>query len=158
MPTLIYKRTHSGDPDPITGEFGNRDCMGSVRGQSFSAVIGVGGIGVRPERHRIAGKLTWVGIGPHNKGDPNRALVTFDHFLYYVNGPLLKTLAPALARHIYGGKIRRILDSSGPAKEGLEIEKILATGMAAPPSRGRLKGAPRQRLPKQNGRCRWGLR
>ena len=36
MRTLIYKRTHTGDPDPKTGVFGNNDCMGSsVSGNSM---------------------------------------------------------------------------------------------------------------------------
>jgi hypothetical protein len=65
MRTLIYKRTHNGDPDPETGTFGNADCMGRVRGWNFDAVIGVGGIGREPELEGIAGKVTWVGIGPH---------------------------------------------------------------------------------------------
>jgi len=62
--TLIYKRTHSGDPDPKTGVFGNHDCMGKVRGWPFDAVIGIGGVGQEPQSHRIAGRLTWIGIGP----------------------------------------------------------------------------------------------
>lgn len=107
--------------------------MASVRGKSFSAVIGVGGMGVRPERYRIARKLTWVGIGPHKTGNPKRPFVTFDHFLYYgENGPLLEVLAPALARHIYDGKIRLIMDSSLPKRERLEVERILKTAKTAP--------------------------
>ena len=56
MRTLIYKRTHIGDPD-ATGCFGIRDCMGSVRSHDFNAVIGVGGIGREPESYGIAGKV-----------------------------------------------------------------------------------------------------
>jgi hypothetical protein len=55
MRTLIYKRTHTGDPDPESGVFGNRDCMGTVRGRRFDAVIGIGGIGSMPKRQGIAG-------------------------------------------------------------------------------------------------------
>ena len=44
MRTLIYKRTHLGDPD-LFGTFGINDCMGEVRARQFDAVIGVGGIG-----------------------------------------------------------------------------------------------------------------
>lgn len=156
MRTLIYKRTHSGDPDPATGVFGNNGCMGRDRAWSFDAVIGVGGIGREPERHCIARKLTWVGIGPHKTGDPHRPLVTFDHFLYYgEKGPLLETLAPALASHMYGGNVRAmILDSSSPAKEHLQAENILDTAKNAPPSPVRLQGAPRQMHPKSSGACR----
>src|SRR3989442_10716413 len=93
MRTLIYKRTHSNDPDPRTGVFGNRDCMGQVRAWDFDAVIGIGGVGDEPRRHRIAGKLTWIGIGPQRLyDDPDRRgpQVTFRHFLYLgENGPLL---------------------------------------------------------------------
>lgn len=86
---LIYKRTHSGDPDPKTGVFGNNDCMKTIRGRSFDAVIGVGGIGREARSEGIARKLTWIGIGPRKIGEPSRPLVTFDHFLYYgEEGPL----------------------------------------------------------------------
>jgi hypothetical protein len=51
MRTLIYKRTHTGDPDPETGVFGNNDCMGEVRCWDFDAVIGIGGIGEEPRRY-----------------------------------------------------------------------------------------------------------
>jgi hypothetical protein len=39
MRTLIYKRTHSGDPDPKAGVFGCNNCMNTVRGWGFDAVI-----------------------------------------------------------------------------------------------------------------------
>jgi hypothetical protein len=97
MRALIYKRTHSGDPDPETGVFGNHDSMGTARTWSFDAVIGVGGIGREAQSEGIARKLTWVGIGPHKTGEPSRPLVTFDHFLYYgEEGPLLDKKASAL--------------------------------------------------------------
>lgn len=93
MRTLIYKRTHSGDPDPETGVFGNNDCEGSVRDWDYGAVIGVGGISAEPRRHGIAGKLTWVGIGPQklfDSSDTRGPRVTFRHFLYFGEyGPLL---------------------------------------------------------------------
>ena len=152
--TLIYKRTHCGDPDFETGEFGNNDCMGQVRGWLFDAVIGVGGIGREPERDRIAGKLTWVGIGPHKTGDPRRPLVTFDHFLYYgESGPLLETMAPPLAGRMYGRNVRVILDSLS-AEERLEAEKILDSARTAPPSPARLRGARRKVRPKTSASCR----
>lgn len=47
MRTLIYKRTHPGDPDE-TGRFGIHDCMGKVRSWQFDAVVGEGGIGPEP--------------------------------------------------------------------------------------------------------------
>ena len=116
MRTLIYKRTHSGDPDPKTGVFGCNNCMGTVRGRGFDAVIGIGGISQEPVAEGIAAKLTWIGIGKHETiSDPSRPfvtpsspLVTFDHFRYYgEHGPLLKNIAPKLARRmLYDKNVR----------------------------------------------------
>jgi hypothetical protein len=155
MRTLIYKRTHNGDPDPETGEFGNHNCMGQVRGWDFNAVIGIGGIGQEAKRNRIARKLTWVGIGPHKSGDSSCLRVTFDHFLYYgEEGPFLETVAPALARRMYGGNVRLILDASLSTKGRLEVAKILDTARAAPPSPMRLQGVRRKVRQRTNSRCR----
>lgn len=142
MRTLIYKRTHSGDPDPKTGVFGCNNCMGTVRGWGFDAVIGIGGIGREPECEGIGGKLTWIGIGKHETiNDPSRSfvtpscpLVTFDHFLYLEHGPLLKNIAPALAnRMLYDNNVRTLMDSLS-SEEQREVEKILGLAMDAPPS------------------------
>jgi hypothetical protein len=140
--TLTYKRTHEGDPDPETGVFGIHKCMGRVRGWSFDAVIGVGGIGAEPERHGIAGKLTWIGIGPHKTGDPQYPLVTFDHFLYYgKQGPLFEEYAPELAKHMYDWNVRVIISLSD--EERLEVDKILSLAKSAPPS-GQLRSGRRR--------------
>jgi hypothetical protein len=153
MRTLIYKRTHSGDPDPRTGVFGNSDCMKTVRAWNFNAVIGVGGIGPEPVKNCIAGKLTWVGIGPHKAGDPRRPKVTFDHFLYYgEDGKMLSEFAPVLAKHLYDGKARVIMDSLSD-EERREVEVILGLARNAPPS-GRLKGALQRNARRTGGRCR----
>jgi len=40
MNTLIYKRTHRGDPNE-SGVFGVWNCMGQIRGWEFDAVIGM---------------------------------------------------------------------------------------------------------------------
>ena len=143
MRTLIYKRTHSGDPDPKTGVFGNNNCMKTVRGWGFDAVIGIGGTGRKPVCESIAGKLTWIGIGKHEAiSDPRRSfvtpscpLVTFDHFLYYgVQGPLLKNIAPALASRMYDKNVRKLMDSLS-CEEQREVENLLDLAMGAPPSR-----------------------
>lgn len=132
MRTLVYKRTHSGDPDAL-GQFGIHDCMGSVRGREYDAVIGVGGIGPWPRREGIAKKLTWVGIGPHKVGRPDRPLVTFDHFLYFgETGPNLAKHAPALAAHVYGRNSRTLMSFSDD--EQAEVDRILAMAKKAPPS------------------------
>ena len=102
MRVLVYKRTHSGDPD-ANGCFGVYDCMGSVRNRDFDAVIGVGGIGPEARANGIAGKVNWLGSGPNKvavagKRGPE---VTFDHFLDYgTSGPDFRELAPVLAEHM----------------------------------------------------------
>jgi hypothetical protein len=146
--TLIYKRTHEGDPDPDKGVFGGKGCMGQVRGWKFDAVIGVGGMGREPKKHGIYQKLTWVGIGPHTTGDSRCPLVTFDHFLYCEPMPLLKNLAPNLAKRMYDGKVRVILDSSSlSAAEQRDVQGILELAKDAPPS-SQQRGVPQQDLKK----------
>jgi hypothetical protein len=135
MRTLIYKRTHEGDPNPETGIFGNNDCMKQVRGWSFDAVIGVGGIGPEPQKKGIARKLTWIGVGPHKSIGQRCPLVTFDHFLYLgKQGTLLCELAPNLAKHIYDGKVRIIMDALSN-EEHLEVKNILSLAMHEPSSK-----------------------
>jgi len=129
--------------------------MKRVRGWDFDAVIGIGGIGQEPQRDGIAGKLTWVGIGPHKrkKAGVQHPLVTFDHFLYYgEKGPLLKTVAPALARRMYDGNVR-ILKNSLSDEERLEVEKILDIAKGAPPS-GQLEGTLQPDSKKTTSKCR----
>jgi hypothetical protein len=116
MRILIYKRKHTGDPDPERGIFGEAadeatDCMGKVRGYGFDAVIGVGGIGPEPRLKGIARKLTWVGVGVHKWGEDLRGpRVKFDHFWCRDNaGPYLKNIAPNLAHYIFDSKNRRHL-------------------------------------------------
>src|SRR5207302_400083 len=106
-----------------------------------------------PQRHGIARKLTWVGIGPHKTGDSQRPKVTFDHFRYYGKmGLLLEEVAPALARRMYDKKARMLIDSLSPA-ERLEVEKILDRARGAPPS-GQLKGVPQRNFQETSDKCR----
>jgi hypothetical protein len=121
MRTLIYKRTHCGDPGPTTGVFGCEDCMKGVRGWKFDSVIGIGGKDPFPECKAIAGRLTWIRIGRNVIiDDPSRPFVTpssplvwFDHFMYFGGlGKLLKEIAPSLAERMYGPfGPRRLMDS-----------------------------------------------
>ena len=145
MRTLIYKRTHSGDPDPVEGVFGNHDCMGSVKRWDYDAVIGIGGIGPEPKRHRIAGKLTWIGVGPHklfnNPNKPNNPRVAFDHYWYRgESGPLLEVEYPALAKRMYEKNVRVLVhkssveQSSGSIELDREIAKILRLAKRSTPS------------------------
>lgn len=135
--TLIYKRTHVGDPDAF-GRFGIHGCMGRVRAWPFEAVIGIGGLGDEPTSHGIDRRVTWVGIGPRHSvaHDTRGPLVTFDHFvLLDQKGPLLHELAPRLAKRMYGGRVRALLNcSSGEADE---VARILQLAANAPPSRSR---------------------
>lgn len=139
MRTLIYKRTHNGDPDPKTGVFGNHDCMGSVRAWPFGALIGIGGLGQEPRGHCIDGKLTWIGIGPlsidHTARGPQ---LVFRHFWYRgEEGPMLKTKYPTLARRMYDRNIRTLMHSPSaePALDR-DVEKILRLAENAPASAG----------------------
>jgi hypothetical protein len=126
MPTLVYKRTHNGDPDS-RGYFGIRDCMGSVRSWPFDSVIGVGGQGAEAESHDIARKLNWIGVGARTKyvqGKDN-PIVTFDQFRDFgTDGPLLQSIAPNLARRMYVKKARAVMNFN--ALELAEVARALA--------------------------------
>jgi hypothetical protein len=136
MRTLIYKRTHTGDPDPKTGVFGNNDCMGSVRERQFDAVIGIGGIGPEAKNHGIAGKLNWVGIGPIYDGRERRGpRLRFRHFWYRGDyGPLLQEKYRALARRMYDKNARSFMHSASAKGERLdrEVKEILRLAKDAP--------------------------
>ncbi|MBV5347256.1 hypothetical protein [Lamprocystis purpurea] len=64
MTILVYRRTHTGDPDLETHRFGIHDCMGRVRDWDYDAVIGIGGTHPDPGYEGIKEKITWVGITP----------------------------------------------------------------------------------------------
>jgi len=146
MRTLIYKRTHSGDPDPKIGVFGNHDCMGGVRAWPFDAVIGVGGVGEEPRGLGIAGRLTWIGIGPqaidHTARGPQ---LIFRHFWYRgEQGPILRTRYPALAARMYDSNVRVLVHSPTSHDHqdidatalDRDIRKILRLATEAPASHG----------------------
>lgn len=137
MKILIYKRTHIGDPD--TGrQFGNEGCMGRIRGFTFDAVIGVGGISSLPKKQGIAEKINWVGRRPRkstNPIDPRGPLVSFsakDFRLFEQQGPLLSTVAPLLAKRIFDSRARFFFRSLSPAEQREAqqlIKSILDLGM-----------------------------
>ncbi len=138
MRVLVYKRTHTGDPDEKTGTFGCNCCMGAVRGWDFEAVIGVGGIGEAPVKHGIAGKVTWIGIGPHHVPvkDTRAPGVQFDHFkLFDAKGPDFRELAPKLATRMYEGGIRVVLHDLSDA-ERAEVADLLKLAKKASQSPG----------------------
>lgn len=149
--TLVYKRTHPGDPDR-QGRFGIYGCMGRVRTWPFDAVIGVGGIGSQPKKHGLACKVNWIGIGPRRSTAVDKhglAIITFDHFRLFgtdgSDGPSFRHLAPKLADRMYSRNVRVIMNSLKPG-ERREVEKILALAENSPPSSA--GGAGRMTAPK----------
>jgi hypothetical protein len=157
MRTLVYKRTHNGDPDSL-GRFGCHDCMGGVRSWPFEAFIGVGGQGAAAESNDIACKVNWIGIGPHKShvegmDDP---IVTFDHFRDFgIDGPLLHLEAPHLARHMYVKKARVLMAFT--AQEQAEVDKLLALAREEPPSPGLPTDSPAKRPVCRRKICRPSL-
>ena len=150
MLTLIYKRTHPGDPNPA-GQFGVYDCMGQARSWDFQAVIGVGGIGSEARAHGINGKVNWIGIGARKarKNNGRGPIVTFDRFLLLeADGPDFCQLAPALAQRLYSCNTRVLLHGLS-AQERREVSRVLAL-------------AERDQIPKpasaRRRRCRPALR
>lgn len=138
MRVLVYKRTHTGDPDEETGTFGCNGCMKEVRGWNYDAVIGVGGIGPKAKKNGIAGKVTWIGIGPHKRIVPRKRgpEVQFDHFvLYDAKGEDFRELAKKLARRIYGKGIRTVVIDPTDA-DYAEVACILKLAEKAPASPG----------------------
>jgi len=134
MKTLVYKRTHNGDPNE-QGVFGCHGCMGSVRSWDFEAAIGVGGQGEEPVDEGIAFKVTWIGIGPHKITVPGdvHPIVMFDHFLYYgPKGDDLRIEAPHLSDLMYVNKARTVMTFN--ADEQAEVVKLLARASDAPAS------------------------
>ncbi len=100
--------------------------MGRVRGYQYDAVIGIGGLSAEPWRHDLAGKVVWIGIGPYKTGDRLKPLVTFDRFKFSGSkGPALHDEAPLLATHMYGGRVRVLLNLS--SAERSEAERLLAS-------------------------------
>lgn len=154
MRTLVYKRTHVGDPD-AEGCFGIEDCMGRVRAYEFDSVIGVGGISSQPRSQDIAGKINWIGLGARKKSVGNRRapIVTFQHFmLYETEGKNLRDIAPALAERLLSKNARVVVNFT--AEEQREVNKILSMAKNAP------RSASLSRLPdiRNHGGCGCGRR
>jgi hypothetical protein len=129
--TLIYKRTHTDDPDKKSGTFGICNCMkAGVRSWPFEAVIGVGG--KHPDRgcEDIARKITWVGIGAvRSKGPSDRdPLVRFEYFLLLnERGPDFEKYAHSLYEDMFVNKnVRKVLSQSRTNNMQEEVRKILA--------------------------------
>jgi hypothetical protein len=110
-----------------------------MRSRAFDAVIGVGGIGAKARAEGIAGKLSWIGIGPHKSPTQGRGPeVTFDHFIDFgTEGRQLVLVAPALAERMYSGRARHLLTGLS-GREYEEAMAILELARDAPPSQGRV--------------------
>jgi hypothetical protein len=137
MRTLIYKRTHSGDPG-VKGHFGVGDCMGRLRQSPFDAVIGIGGIGPEPVAEGISGRVNWIGIGArkHPLSSGPSPLITFDHFvLFEEKGVDFCVVAPTLARRMYSRHPPRFLFNDHFSKEeNAEVLRVLKMARNAPSS------------------------
>ena len=129
MNTLIYKRTHRGDPNE-SGVFGIYDCMGQIRGWNFDSVIGVGKSPWRGHEG-LAYRINWIGINPTKqiKARLRGPLVTFQYFaLCDEDGPELKTVAPGLFKYMFEGKGKsrhHAMSRSLPGNIQAEITKLL---------------------------------
>lgn len=137
MRVLVYKRTHTSDPD-ANGCFGAYDCMGTIRDWEFDAVVGVGGTGPEAVANGIERQVNWIGIGPHKRSVEGKRgpEVLFDHFLYFgTAGPLFCKLAPQLAARMYDDNVRSIIDGMSPAEQE-EAERIARLAVVEPPSPG----------------------
>lgn len=127
---LIYKRTHSDDPD-TDGIFGINDCMGRVRSRHYDAVIGIGGKKPWPGEEGIALKINWIGVTPTKRISNGRGCyVTFEKFrLYNEKGMLVKEIAPNLYKHMYEdakGKRRVVMSGSLEDDAFEEVLRILS--------------------------------
>ena len=120
--------------------------MGRVRARKYDAVIGVGGLSSEPQLLGIDGRVTWVGVGPNRSdGVPvgyRGPIVEFERFeLFDQSGPKLQSIAPALARHLFGVHRRVIMSDGLNDTIQREITKILA--LATPPDHtDPVKGPP----------------
>ena len=125
---LIYKRTHTGDPNE-KGEFGISDCMGIIRNYDFDAVIGIGGIGSEPRDNDIDGKVTWVGIHPKREaeiiGNHRAGIVTFSQYVILDHtGPLMNEMAPLLSKRLYTDCARFVFSSLTPQEHAEALDVI----------------------------------
>jgi len=124
---LIYKRTHTGDPDK-NGIFGINNCMGSVRDWEFDAVIGIGGLSPWKGSENIAKKINWIGIGANkNKVEKyENSVIAFEEFyLFEEKGILLEDIAPNLAKYIFSNNIRIVKSTSLNEEQKFEVKNIL---------------------------------
>ena len=135
MKTLIYKRTHVGDPD-ASGRFGCNCCMASVRSWDFDAAIGVGGIGREPKGYHIDRKITWIGLYPKEIGkcECGFPILAFENFyLKDATGKLLADKAPKLAKRLFAENApRRLVIESDESEEVMAILSLARNSQPSP--------------------------
>ncbi|WP_287373161.1 hypothetical protein [Prosthecochloris sp.] len=111
--------------------------MGRCRDYKYDAVIGIGGISANPRSEGIAEKINWVGIGPIRHRTPSKRAceVTFEHFVLLDDkGPLLKSIAPNLAKRFYRRNGARYLLDGYSDIEYQEAQKIVKWAKLQNPS------------------------
>lgn len=133
--TLVYKRTHRGDPDE-RGIFGVDDCMGRVRRLDFNAVIGVGGKRPDSGHEGIARRVNWIGIGREERGMNKRGPCWSFEFYRLLNddGPELKELAPNLFRYMFEDHHVRFVLSQNLSSQKMqdEVQAVLRWAQQTP--------------------------
>lgn len=136
MKVLIYKRTHTGDPDE-RGIFGIYDCMGRMRNWNFDAVIGIGGKSPWKGHTGIKQKINWIGLGPKKIFPTERGnRVVFAHFkLYEECGNNIKDYYPNLFNYMYNPGRRFTMSSNLPENVFEEVKMILNSIKNCPASK-----------------------
>jgi hypothetical protein len=137
MRTLVYKRTHVGDPNE-SGRFGCNECTGWVRTWDFDAVIGIGGIGQEPIDEGIARRVTWIGINRHQVGKAADEFPIWAFEKFYLKdkkGPFLDENG-LLAKRLFRKKHppRRLIIDSETSPEAEEVDSLLWLARKAEPS------------------------
>ncbi|MEI6746760.1 MAG: hypothetical protein WCL34_12430 [Methylococcaceae bacterium] len=138
---LIYKRTHTGDPDQ-GGIFGVNGCMGRVRSWEFDAVIGIGGKNPDKGDEDIANRINYVGLGakPYSINSKNgHPYVIFDKFILFDDkGDVVfkeDVVNSELFEYLYRKNVRVVkLDKT--SQYWGEVKEILKLAENAPPSSG----------------------
>jgi len=145
--TLVYKRTHRGDPDAARGIFGIHDCMGQVRSWGFDAVIGVGGKSPDRDHEDIDRRINWIGINrrPSSTKAPRHfrgPFVEFEHFvLLEENGPYLKEHARNLFRYMFQDQhVRAVMSRNLSDVMQKEVQGILRWANNQPSRKARAVG------------------
>jgi hypothetical protein len=163
MNTLIYKRTHTGDPNEA-GIFGCRDCMGGIRNRNIGAVIGIGGMRPDHGHEEIALKINWIGINPiiskPHKPSFRGPSLTFEPAFFRLwdsKGPDLKIHAPKLFKYLFKeskSSFRRfVMSQSLSAEMQKEVATILRLASNQKSRQPRVYGKKHSPKCKRQNKC-----